>query len=200
LQHIDSGFQKPEGYDKMTKEEILELITNGHIESIIKKQASHFKNIKSVDGKAGKSFLKIINGEQEKIADIKVRATADLERIEELFDSFDDNTALTNSHKNYIQNDIITQTIAERGAFDTISNTLANEAVEINQNVAKWSILCQVIFGPEKFYEFMMQVSNKSLETGQRRWYYTLIDLASFSATNTTATQETESGPIKIEE
>lgn len=32
---------------------------------------------------------------------------------------------------------------------------------------------CQVVFGPEQFYKFWDETTNKSEESGQKRWYYT---------------------------
>ena len=146
-------------------------------------------------------FIDIVNGKKEKITDLQTKANTDFQRMEELFEKFDDNSVLTNSQKNYLKNDIKMQTLKERGAFEDKSNTLEDDqAIEIDENVGPWSILCQVVFGPEKFYEFMMQVSDKSLESGQRRWYYTLIDLASLTDTSDTETQETESGQIEVED
>ncbi len=200
IQNVDSNFEKPSGYDEMSKTQILALLTNNHIESIIEKQIQYFTDKASIDGKAGKSFLNIVDGKKEKITDFQTKATTDFERVEVLFDNFADNTVLKDSHKNYIKNQIKMQTIQERGAFTNTSETLADDqATQVNENVGPWSILCQVIFGPEKFYEFMMQVSDKSLESGQRRWYYTLIDLASITASNDAESGQTESGPVEIE-
>jgi hypothetical protein len=200
LKDVDSDFEKPEKYDEMTKKEILELIEDDHIESIIKKQIEYFTDLKSIDGKAGGTFIDILNGKKEKITDLQKEAETDFQRIEELFDEFDDNSVLTNSQKNYLKNDIKMQTLKEREAFEDKSNRLEDDqAIEINENVGPWSILCQVVFGPEKFYEFMMHVSNKSLESEQRRWYYTLIDLASLTNTNDTESDETDSGQVEVE-
>ncbi len=196
LQNIDADFEKPETYDEMTKDQIKGLITDSHIENIIKRQIEYLPELASVDGKAGGGFLKIVNGEKEKISSLKLKATVDYERVEALFDDFDDNNILTASHETYIKNSIKMQTLKEREAFETKSNTLDNEAVEVDENVGPWSILCQVIFGAEKFYKFMMQVSDKSLESGQRRWYYTMIDLASFNPP--AASESTDTGQVEI--
>lgn len=45
----------------------------------------------------------------------------------------------------------------------------------------------------------MMHVSDKSLESGQRRWYYTLVDLVSLPDANETESEETGSGQVDIE-
>ena len=37
---------------------------------------------------------------------------------------------------------------------------------------------CQVIFGPGRYYDFLMELDEKASKSGQVCWYYNLVDAA----------------------
>lgn len=69
------------------------------------------------------------------------------------------------------------------------SETLPGGIREVREQVKSWSEGCQVIFGPGKFYEFLWDLDKAAQKTGQKRWYYTLID----ARTITVEAKETDS-------
>ncbi len=130
---------------------------------------------------AGNTYLSLLNAEIPADGALAQLANIDYARMTALFKLFDGgNPVLNNTRRNYVKK-IITQTLIERAKF---IESEALKGLEVSGNkikdlVGTWSILCQVVFGPEMFYEMMEFALGNALETGQRRWYYTLIDEAS---------------------
>ncbi|MCB9287770.1 MAG: DUF4157 domain-containing protein [Lewinellaceae bacterium] len=198
LEAVDEDFERPENSQDLTTAQLLALVTDQHVEGIVKKQLEVFPQLNKIDGYAGSTFLDILDGKIPGIAVRKAKAEADFERIEELFAKFNTNTVLTEAHKTYLKENIKAQTLAEREILQNPDKTeeLEDKALEVKEEVGPWSTLCQVIFGPEKFYEFLMDVTDKALESGQRRWYYTLINDSSLTPESTSSSEST-TGPVE---
>ena len=157
------------------------VITEKHIEGIVQKQCDYFFDSKDVDGLAGNTYLSILQSKMAEDGALAQLANVDYARMEELFKQFGGaNKVLTTTRKKYVQQ-IRSQTLAERGKIaESESNAvLESTGPRIIDKVGTWSILCQVVFGPEMFYEMMRFALGNALESGQRRWYYTLINVAS---------------------
>ncbi|MFN6945977.1 MAG: DUF4157 domain-containing protein, partial [Cytophagaceae bacterium] len=174
LQSVDSNFVVPENFSSLNKDEVKELISSVHIEEIFKKQTEYYKDLNDIDGKAGADFIKIIEGKKTSVEELVSLAQEHYPRIESLFSSMNSNYAT------YLKG-LKMNTSQERNLISDNNQTdvLTDDALQINQNVGSWSEGCQVIFGPEQFYNYWMDVTNKAEESGQRKWYYTLIDMSS---------------------
>jgi len=48
----------------------------------------------------------------------------------------------------------------------------------VSSNVSGSSHGCQVIYGGSNFYDFWWNTTNKADDSGQRRWYFTLINIS----------------------
>ncbi|MBI9053602.1 MAG: hypothetical protein JEY96_07270 [Bacteroidales bacterium] len=62
-------------------------------------------------------------------------------------------------------------------AVDISTANLDDGSQEISENVHLASEGCQVVYGAQTFYDYWWNTINKAEDSGQRRWYYTLINI-----------------------
>lgn len=179
LKDVDANFSEPDKLNSISKKDFLALITDDAVENIVKKQIDYSNEAKHVDAKAGSGFLDIIDGKKEKTTTLKTKATAAHTRLEQIFKSLKDDYKVKDEKINYLKG-LKPNTKGERKTYDTKTTKLTSEnnTTEVNENVGGWSEGCQVVFGPEKFYEMWHHLTNKTEDSDQRLWYYTLIDLS----------------------
>lgn len=180
LRSVDRLFTLPPNFNALNTKGLEQIITDQHIEGIVRRQCQTFLDLKQVDGLAGNTYLNLMNAEIPADGSLAQQANADFARMNILFAQFSgSNAVLTTARKNYIKQ-IKTQTLVERAKLRDAEEkkTLEVSGQHIQEAVGQWSILCQVVFGPEMFYEMMDFALANCLQTGQRRWYYTLIDQA----------------------
>lgn len=113
----------------------------------------------------------------------------DIERISALFEHLKHalhmagkSSAAIASYVDYIQHTVQFNQVAEKAILSGVSHshptlTLKDGATEVNTDVGASSEGCQVIFGGAQFYKFWWAIQQFALETGQRRWYYNLVDI-----------------------
>lgn len=179
LKDVDANFSEPDKLNSISKKDFVALITDDAVENIVKKQIDYSNEAKHVDAKAGSGFLDIIDGKKEKTTTLKTKATAAHTRLEQIFKSLKDDYKVKDEKINYLKG-LKPNTKGERKTYDTKTTKLTSEnnTTEVNENVGGWSEGCQVVFGPEKFYEMWHHLTNKTEDSDQRLWYYTLIDLS----------------------
>lgn len=118
-------------------------------------------------------------------------AIDDYTRITTLFTEFETACLDANATQTQIDGwvDYLKETIefsneAEAAAFDGTSTSYTDVALndgstEIDNNVSDSSEGCQNIFGGDAFYDYWWNMQQFADDSGQRRWYYTVIDLTS---------------------
>jgi RNase P/RNase MRP subunit POP5 len=181
LRSVDASFIAPVKLNKLDLKGLEALITDAHVAGIVQKQCDYFIEPKEVDGLAGDRFLAMLEAGISQEGALANLANNDFLRLAALFSKFNGQSqVLTTARLNYVKQ-LITQTLIERAKLQEskaeVLRTVSGQAVQ--ENVGTWSILCQVVFGPEMFYEMMRYSLANAQKTGQRYWYYTLIDLAS---------------------
>jgi hypothetical protein len=185
LRSADASFTPPANFATLNTKGLEQVITDQHIEGIVRRQCQTFLDLKQVDGLAGNTYLNLLNAEIPADGSLAQQANADFARMNILFAQFSGaNPVLNTARKNYIKQ-IKTQTLVERAKLREAEEkkNLEVSGQHIQEAVGQWSILCQVVFGPEMFYEMMDFALANCLQTGQRRWYYTLIDQATIPKT-----------------
>jgi hypothetical protein len=181
LRSVDPAFMPPGNFNALNTKGLEQLVTDRHIAGIVQRQCDYFFDVKEVDGLAGNTYLNLLHAGIAADGALAQKANVDFARMQVLLAQFSgSNSVLTAKRRDYVKQ-IKTNPLAERAK---LLEAEARKALEVSgqnvaENVGTWSILCQVVFGPEMFYEMMGFAVNKALETGQRRWYYTLIDQAS---------------------
>lgn len=118
------------------------------------------------------------------ISNLQENAISDLKRIDKILE--DD--VFTPTRKNYIKKTIEFNVDQEKNIFnkeeaDYSISELDDKSVEISgtvsgSNVSSSSEGCQVVFGGKSFYDYWWNATNKVKRTGQKKWYYTLINLS----------------------
>lgn len=180
MQSVDSSFTEPENLTSLDKEGIKALIEDKHVEGILKKQMAHTKTLSDVDGMPGGGYIDILDGDVTSFEDMKTKATTDFTAIETVFTSIKAELGDTvGATKITYLKGLKPGTLKERDLIEGDSNIADendDESTAIEQNVGAWSEGCQVVFGPEQFYEFWDHTTNKAGDSDQRRWYYNLIE------------------------
>ncbi len=172
-----SGFNKKqiERLEKMNKTQILSEIKDEFIVDIIKKQIEYFPNLSDIDGKAGPTFYKVIEGIRPSIA----QAKKDFPKLEKLINQLNE-LPLRNvpSLQSKLKKGLKINTDLNRA--NVKNHTRYDEVLEVNiianATVGLYSAGCQVIYDTEVFYDFWCKLLDRAQKSGQRRWYYTLID------------------------
>jgi hypothetical protein len=114
------------------------------------------------------------------------QAIDNFERVEELLEE----DVFTSEYKDYIKNTVAFNYEDEEEDLDgdnemaspgVTTTELDDGSMEVSSEeggaVGPSSAGCQVIYGGREFYDFWWNTANKAEEYGQRRWYYTLIDI-----------------------
>lgn len=169
--------------EKLNKKQILGEIVDEFILNIIKKQIEYFPKLSDIDGKAGPIFYRVVEGlrpsrEQAK-KDLK-KMNGWLKELEKL--PFTRVKKLQNRLKNGMQinSDMHRENLKLHVRYDDVIQANVIE----NATVGGYSAGCQVIYDNEVFYEFWTKLLNRAKRTGQRRWYYTLIDATGWKKTD----------------
>ncbi len=173
LKSVDPGFEAPAGWNTLNSAAVTNLVKPAHIRAIVEKQCKHFTTLNEIDGKPGKSYLIILAGRHPEVLKNKENAQKDLARLQELFKT----EGITPAETEYVKK-ICFNSMEERRilALGNVESRQDDKAFDIEEDVKTWSTACQVVFGPEQFYEFWYYVVGKALQTGQRQWYYTIFD------------------------
>jgi hypothetical protein len=179
LRSVDLYFVPPTDFNALNNKGLELLISDKHIEGIVRRQCDFFFDLKAIDGLAGNTYLSLLNAEIPRDGALAQLANRDFARMSALLQQFNNtHPVLTPARREYVKK-IRTQTLQERAKLlDAQAAVLEVTGQPVEENVGTWSILCQVVFGPEMFYEMMRYTVGNALQTGQRRWYYTLIDEA----------------------
>ena len=123
--------------------------------------------------------------EEAQRSDNEEQAINDFKRVEELLEE----DVFTSEYKDYIKNTVAFNYEDEQEDLDrdnemasrhVTTTELDDGSMEISEDdgaVGPSSKGCQVIYGGREFYDFWWNTANKAEESGQRRWYYTLIDI-----------------------
>lgn len=162
-----------------SKNELLQAISDEHILQICKTQTNFYPKLSDIDGKAGPNFLECIHGIHPSIPDAKT----DFQRITDLFAQFPNYNVLKPEIIQILQNRLFLHTEDARRRYKAQVFSTAAEAPIIKEDVKNWSEGCQVVYGEENFYIFWLQLLHKALASGQRFWYYTLLDASDLQVT-----------------
>ncbi len=175
LKSVDQNFAAPDNWSGLNSREVANLIKPAHILGIVEKQCRHVKDISEVDGMPGNTYMIILEGYHPEIMQQKENTQKSIERLEELFKT----PGITANEVKYVKQ-IRFNSAEERKvlALGNVGHRKDEKAFDIDEDVKNWSTACQVVFGPEQFYEFWYYVVGQSLKTGQRHWYYTIFDLS----------------------
>jgi hypothetical protein len=163
LRYVDAGFVAP-----ATPAEVV--VTAAHVAEVARVQAAYLGDIGQVDGLPGNTFLEIMAGRVNQAA----AARPTYERVLELLA----NPLLSPTQRRYIRG-LHFDTLAERTVLtaNRLARPLVGGSFQINESIGTWSIGCQVIYGNEQFYRFWYQLVLFAEQTGQRQWYYTLVEV-----------------------
>ena len=171
-----SDFTKEEiePWMKLSKEQVLEKIEDSFVIRIIEKQMLFFPKLSDIDGKGGLIFFNAIDGIRPSIEEAKT----DLPIVNKLIAQLD-NLPLTRIdrlkdklQKLRIDSDTNRNNVKNHVRYD---ESIEANVIE-NATVGVWSKGCQVIYDTEVFYTFWTKLMKRAKASGQRRYYYTLID------------------------
>ncbi len=179
LKHV-SDFSQAEikTWENFSFEQVLNLIKDEHVERIIEIQSQYLTHInKGVDGIAGNQFYNMISG----IYQNKAEAKKDKVRLDELLNQLD-SLPVRKSLKNIFKRSMVIKTYLNRKNVFVSTKHLPEKDMDIVDNflVGGYSAGCQVFFDTEVFYTFWTKLLQRASLSGQRRWYYTLIDATNF--------------------
>jgi hypothetical protein len=179
LRSVDNNFKIRPGVQRMTIKKWNETIQPAHVQGIVEKQIQFLGDLEDVDGRPGDTYLSILDG---KLPDLELQTRPhrqEMARVHDLFKT----PGITAKEVQYLKQ-ICFNTSAERTKLVSaqIASSEDRNSFEVNEEVRNWSVACQVVFGAEQFYKFWRQVTGQALQTGQRQWYYTLIDKRTLNA------------------
>lgn len=180
-----SGMNEKEMTDmeNMEKSEVIAKIEDKWVIKVIERQFKFYPKLSDIDGKAGPDYYRTLVGirpSKEQAKEIYPRVNELIKKLEKLplkkVDSLQKvlETGLridTNTHR---ENVINNTRYDETKSVDFIANVL----------VKGYSAGCQVIYDTETFYDFWLKLLQRAEKSGQRKWYYTLIDATSWKETD----------------
>ncbi len=172
LKYEDAGYQQPGSPANVAA--VAASITAAHVAAIVRRQANYFEKLDDVDGKAGPIYQSILAGTRTSVADLIASAGPDSARA----DALGQTPGILPAHRAYLQT-LRFDTLGERSALAALKLPRLKIG-ELAENVGDWSTACQVIFGMEQFYKFWFLLTCHAAATGQRHWYYTLVERNSF--------------------
>jgi hypothetical protein len=146
------------------------IITPQHVRGVVEQQVAYLADISQIDGMPGNTFVSIIEGKVQKAA----AARPTLERVEALLQ----NPVLSLGERQYLLR-LKFNTQTERAVIHqhALARPLPGGGFQIRERIGNWSIGCQVIYGNEQFYRFWYTLTQFTSQTGQRQWYYSLIEV-----------------------
>jgi len=160
--------------EKMNKSQLLAEMKDDFVIGIVKKQTEYIANLNDVDGKAGLGSYDYFEY-RPSIAQAKI----DFAELEELINQLN-NLPFKNipSLQSKIKKGL--RIGSDRNRANVQKHTRYDEVLETNiisnATVGLYSAGCQVIYDTEVFYDFWCKLLDRAKKSGQRRWYYTLID------------------------
>lgn len=170
-------------WKKLSKAQVLTKIDDQMVTNIIKKQIQFFPKLDDIDGKAGPTFYKTIVDIRPSI----VNAKTDFPELESRINQLSNFplTKLSLLQKRLktgmkINTDNNRANVKKHTRYDDVAKTKVIQ----NVSVGVWSAGCQVIYDTEKFYNFWTKLLERAQASGQRRWYYTLIDATGWKKTD----------------
>lgn len=178
LAHVSDYHPKDiQSWHGFSLQQVLEKIKDEHILNLIDIQIAYSTRIKEIDGIAGNNFYAMISGIWQKISDAK----KDKVRLDALLDQLDD-LPLRKSIKTMFKKSMRIRTHANRiNVRDNTKHLVAKDIdVVADVVVGNYSAGCQVFFDTEVFYAFWTKLLQRAQQSGQRRWYYTLVDATNF--------------------
>ncbi len=169
--------------ENLERNEVIAKIKDEWVLKVIEQQFKFYPKLSDIDGKAGPDYYRTLVGIRPSIEEAKEvfpRVKALIKDLEKLplkkVSSLQKvlRTGLrihTNFHRENVSNN--TQ-FDEAKKVDFIANVL----------VKGYSAGCQVIYDTETFYDFWLKLLKRAEKTGQRKWYYTLIDATTWKKTD----------------
>ena len=169
--------------ENLKRSEVIAKIKDDWVVKVIEHQFKFYPKLSDIDGKAGPDYYRTLIGIRpskesakeiypkvkdliEKLKNLPLKKTNSLQKILR--------TGLrihTNLHRENVRNNT---RFDETKKMDFIANVLVNG----------YSAGCQVIYDTETFYDFWLKLLQRADKSGQRKWYYTLIDATSWKKTD----------------
>ena len=161
-----------------TEAQVLEVILPEHIHKIVQIQAEYLPSIgQGIDGIAGNDFYRMVTGIRQKVS----AAKTDLARIDDLLTQLEQ-TSLRQGIAKALKTSMLINTYLNRQNVRDKTQFLPSKSIDIVAGVmvGNYSAGCQVFFDTEVFYRFWTNLMHKAEASGQRRWYYNLVDVTDF--------------------
>lgn len=169
--------------ENLKRSEVIAKIKDEWVVKVIEQQFKCYPKLSDIDGKAGPDYYRTLVGirpSKEEAKEVYPRAKDLIKKLEKL--PLKKTSSLqkilrtglrinTNLHRENVKNN--TQ-FDEMKKVDLIANVL----------VKGYSAGCQVIYDTETFYDFWLKLLQRAEKSGQRKWYYTLIDATSWKKTD----------------
>jgi len=165
-------------WHNFTEAQVLAKLKDEHVEKIIEIQSEFLgKMTDGVDGIAGNQFYSMITGIYQKTS----AAKEDKARIDVLFEQLK-NSPLNVSVINRLKKFMRIRTYTNRKNVRDNTKHIAAKDLDVvdNVDVGRYSAGCQVFYDTEVFYTFWTKLLKRAEKSGQRRWYYTLVDATNF--------------------
>lgn len=169
--------------ENLKRSEVIAKIKDEWVVKVIEHQFNFYPKLSDIDGKAGPDYYRTLIGirpskeEAKKIFPIvkdliKKLENLPLKKISSLQKKLRTGLRIhSNLHRENVRNNT---RFDEMKKVDLIANVLVNG----------YSAGCQVIYDTETFYDFWLKLLKRAEKTGQRKWYYTLIDATSWKKTD----------------
>lgn len=164
-----------DNWERIRKEDIIASLTDEHILKVVNTQIEYLDDIAKIDGLPGQTFVELIAGIYPSLLQAKKDKTT-LDNLLKNLEGFTlKNVAdLQKTLKTslFIKTENNRRRLYNNTKYDT---RLKLDVVE-NATVGPYSQGCQIIFDTEVFYKFWHKLLFRASQSGQVRWYYTLID------------------------
>ncbi|MFK8008130.1 MAG: hypothetical protein AB8H03_17365 [Saprospiraceae bacterium] len=169
--------------ENLKRSEVIAKIKDEWVVKVIEHQFKFYPKLSDIDGKAGPDYYRTLIGIKPskedakkvypKVKDlIKKLEKLPLQKISALQKVLRTGLRIhTNLHRENVRNNT---RYDEMKKVDLIANVLVNG----------YSAGCQVIYDTETFYDFWLKLLQRANKTGQRKWYYTLIDATTWKKTD----------------
>jgi hypothetical protein len=169
--------------ENLKKSEVIAKIKDEWVIKVIERQFEFYPKLSDIDGKAGPDYHRTLVGIRpskeeakkvylkvkdliKKLESLPLKKTSSLQKI--LRTGLKINT---NLHRENVRNNT---RFDDTKKVDFIANVL----------VKGYSAGCQVIYDTETFYDFWLKLLQRAEKSGQRKWYYTLVDATSWKKTD----------------
>ena len=169
--------------ENLERSQIIAKIKDEWIVKVIEHQFNFYPKLSDIDGKAGPDYYRTLVG----IRPSKEKAKEVYPKVKELIKKLE---GLPLKKKGSLQKELQTglkiktnfhrENVRNNTKFDEMKkvNLIANVLVK------GYSAGCQVIYDTETFYDFWLKLLKRADQTGQRKWYYTLIDATNWKKTD----------------